>query len=58
MQVASKKEPTAERDTRIFSARVPRDLVKQLRRYALDNDLKVQQVVADAFREYLARRKA
>ncbi len=55
--MASKKEPARETDTRLFSARIPRDLLKQIRRYALDNDLKMQQVVADAFREYLAKRK-
>lgn len=53
--MASKKTSAPARDTRIFSARISRDLVKQLRRFALENDLKMQQVVTDAFREYLAK---
>lgn len=55
--MAAKKEPKPERETRIFSARISRDLVKQLRRFALENDLKMQQVVTEAFREYLDKRK-
>lgn len=57
--MAAKKEPVdrAARDLRIFSTRLARDLVKRMRRYALDNEIKLQHAVTEAFEEYLAKRK-
>lgn len=60
--MASKKaaQPveSAGRDVRTFSTRLPRDLVKRMRRYAVDNEVKLQLAVAEALEEYLAKRKS
>jgi predicted transcriptional regulator len=37
--------------------RVPRDVVKELKRIALDTDRSLQEVAAEAFEQYLQRRR-
>jgi hypothetical protein len=41
-----------------LSIRIPEELDRQLERFCFDNDLKKQEVMADAIKEYIARRIA
>lgn len=54
---AGKKTKSAQDDRVMTAARLDRELVKEMKKYAIDAGLTYQQVLERAVREFLAREK-